>query len=86
MYRQLDALHFDESTADGLVKELDLPLMAWGSRIGLVTDRPDNVVRSLAPAHRELLSRNYISEVVISGRGKDKTIRYVANLNLGCRS
>lgn len=77
VYRQLDALHFDEKSSDGLVKELVLPLMAWGSRIGIVSERPDNVERTLTPAHRELLERGYIAQVTITGKGKDKTIHYV---------
>lgn len=77
VYRQLDAMHFDEESSDGLVKELALPLMAWGSRIGIVSERPDNVERTLRPAHRELLERAYIAQVNITGKGKDKTVHYV---------
>ena len=77
VYRQLDALHFDESTADGLVREVSAPLMAWGTRLGLISDRPDNLVRTLKPAHDELLARGYVAEVDLSGRGRDKQVRYV---------
>jgi plasmid replication initiation protein len=77
VYRQLDALHFDESTADGLVRELSAPLMAWGNRLGLLSDRPDNVVRTLTPAHEELQAKGYVAAVEITGRGRDKVVRYV---------
>lgn len=77
VYRQLDAMHFDESATDGLVGELVLPLMAWGNRLGVVSERPDTIERSLAPAHKELREQGYISDVEITGRGKDKTVRYV---------
>ncbi|MFC4453672.1 replication initiator protein A [Deinococcus sonorensis] len=77
VYRQLDALHFDESTADGLVRELSAPLMAWGSRLGILSDRPDNVARTLKPAHDELRARGYVAEVELTGRGRDKLLRYV---------
>ncbi|UQN08357.1 replication initiator protein A [Deinococcus sp. QL22] len=77
VYRQLDALHFDESTADGLVRELTAPLMAWGNRLGLLSDRPDNVVRTLTPAHEELQAKGYVAAVEITGRGRDKVVRYV---------
>lgn len=77
LYRQLDALHFDDSTADGLAREVSAPLMGWASRLGLMTDRPDNVVRTLKPAHEELLAKRYVDSVEITGRGKDKEVRYV---------
>lgn len=77
LYRQLDALHFDDSTADGLTREVSAPLMGWASRLGLMTDRPDNVVRTLKPAHEELLAKRYVDSVEITGRGKDKEVRYV---------
>lgn len=77
VYRQLDALHFDESTADGLVRELSAPLMAWGSRLGILSDRADNVARTLKPANDELLARHYIAEIELTGRGRDKQVRYV---------
>jgi plasmid replication initiation protein len=77
LYRQLDALHFDESTADGLAREVSAPLMAWGTRLGLISDRPDNLVRTLKPAHDELLSRGYVADIDLSGRGRDKQVRYV---------
>ncbi|QFP75018.1 replication initiator protein A [Deinococcus sp. AJ005] len=77
VYRQLDALHFDERTANGLVTEISAPLMAWSSRLGLTSDRTDNLSRTLAPAHRELLARGYIAEAEITGRGRDKIVRYV---------
>ena len=77
LYRQLDALHFDDSTADGLAREVSAPLMGWASRLGLMTDRPDNVVRTLKPAHEELRAKGYVDSVEITGRGKDKEVRYV---------
>lgn len=77
VYRQLDALHFDENTSNGLVEELVLPLMAWGNRIGIISDRPDNVERTLAPAHRELQEKGYIVQAELTGRGKGKMVRYV---------
>lgn len=77
VYRQLDTLQFDDSTASGLAKELSFPLMAWGSRLGIVSDRPDNVERTLRPAHNELLEKGYIQQIDVSGRGKDKMIQYV---------
>ncbi|GAA4012548.1 hypothetical protein GCM10022631_25360 [Deinococcus rubellus] len=77
VYRQLDALHFDERTANGLVPEISAPLMAWSSRLGLTSDRTDNLSRTLEPAHKELLARGYIAEVSITGRGRDKLVRYV---------
>ena len=77
LYRQLDALHFDETAEDGLSKEVMAPLVAWAVRLGLFSDRPDNIVRALKPAHDELLKRNYLTQVEISGRGKDKSVRYV---------
>ncbi|WP_083653692.1 replication initiator protein A [Deinococcus marmoris] len=77
VYRQLDALHFDERTANGLVAEISAPLLAWSTRLGLTSDRPDNLLRTLEPAHKELLARGYIAEVVITGRGRSKDVRYV---------
>jgi plasmid replication initiation protein len=77
LYRQLDALHFDETTEDGLSKEVMAPLLAWAVRLGLFSDRPDNIVRALKPAHDELLKRNYLMQVEVSGRGRDKSVRYV---------
>lgn len=77
VYRQLDALHFDESTADGLVRELHAPLMAWGNRLGILSERADNVIRTLTPAHNELRLRGYVTAVEVTGRGRDKLLRYV---------
>lgn len=77
VYRQLDTLQFDDSTPTGLAKELEFPLMAWASRLGIMSDRPDNVERTLKPAHDELQSRGYVQQVEFKGRGKDKMIRYV---------
>ncbi|GGL13602.1 replication initiator protein A [Deinococcus radiotolerans] len=77
VYRQLDTLQFDDAAPNGLVKELQFPLMGWASRLGIVSDRPDNVERTLRPAHEELLANNYVRQVEITGRGKDKLIRYV---------
>lgn len=77
VYRQLDALHFDESTADGLVRELTAPLMAWGSRLGILSDRVDNVARTIKPANDELLARGYLADVDVTGRGREKIVRYV---------
>jgi plasmid replication initiation protein len=77
VYRQLDALHFDESTPDGLVRELQAPLMTWGSRLGILSERADNVIRTLTPAHDELRLRGYVAEVEVTGRGRDKLLRYV---------
>lgn len=80
VYRQLDALHFDDTTASGLVRELRVPLMGWGSRLGLMSDRPDNIMRTLKPAHDELLDRKYVAAIEISGRGREKIIQYVFGL------
>lgn len=77
VYRQLDALHFDERTTNGLIPEISAPLMAWSSRLGLTSDRTDNLLRTLDPAHKELLARGYIAEVIMTGRGRDKVVRYV---------
>jgi len=77
VYRQLDTLQFDDAAPSGLAKELQFPLMGWASRLGIVSDRPDNVERTLRPAHEELLANNYVRQVEITGRGKEKLIRYV---------
>lgn len=77
VYRQLDALHFDDSTPDGLVRELSAPLMAWANRLGIFSDRADNVARTLKPANDELLAKKYVSEIELTGRGRDKLVRYV---------
>lgn len=77
VYRQLDTLQFDDSTPSGLAKELEFPLMGWASRLGIISDRPDNVERTLRPAHDELLAHQYVRQVEITGRGKTKLIRYV---------
>ncbi|SMB81970.1 Plasmid replication initiator protein [Deinococcus hopiensis KR-140] len=77
LYRQLDALHFDETTENGLVKEVTAPLLGWAVRLGLFSDRPDNILRSLQPAHDELLNRGYLGQVEHDGRGRQRTIRYV---------
>ncbi|WP_420594082.1 replication initiator protein A [Deinococcus sp.] len=80
LYRQLDAMHFDERTADGLSPEISAPLLAWSARLGLVSARPDNLVRTLTPAHEELLARGYLTEVDVTGKGRDKMLRYVFGL------
>jgi len=77
LYRQLDALHFDEGAEDGLAKDISAPLLAWAVRLGLFSDRPDNLVRALEPAHAELLEREYLSAVEHGGRGRGRTVRYV---------
>ena len=54
-----------------------MPLLAWSTRLGLVSDRPDNLVRTLTPAHDELLKRGYVAEIQMTGRGRDKLLRYI---------
>ena len=77
VYRQLDAVRFDENSPDGLKAEVGAPLMGWANRLGLLSDRPDNVQRTLTPAHDELLKRGYLQAVEYTGRGKVKEVRYV---------
>ncbi|WP_216322285.1 replication initiator protein A [Deinococcus aestuarii] len=77
LYRQLDALHFDEQAEDGLVREVTAPLLGWAVRLGLFSDRPDNILRALQPAHEELLARAYLNQVEHEGRGRQRTVRYV---------
>ncbi|ULH16958.1 replication initiator protein A (plasmid) [Deinococcus sp. KNUC1210] len=77
LYRQLDALQFDELAEDGLSREVTAPLLGWAVRLGLFSDRPDNIVRALQPAHQELLDKKYLQEIEHQGKGRSRTVRYV---------
>lgn len=63
------------------VLDISLSLIAWAEHLGLThqfdpRDLPRLVERALTPAHKDLQSAGYLTGVVITGRGRNKTVTY----------
>lgn len=65
-------LQNDENLAD----TYRVPLMRWASHLGLHWDRPDKVVRALAPVHESLKHAGLLESVEFEGRGAAQVITY----------
>ena len=65
-------LQNDENLAD----TYRVPLMRWAAHLGLHWDRPDKVVRALAPVHESLKRAGLLEGVEFKGRGTAQVITY----------
>lgn len=71
-------LSFQRSGVDNKpISAFTIPLVVWASHLGMQEMRPDTVMRSLKPAHEELVEVGFLSEVSYQGRGKQRVITYV---------
>ncbi len=59
------------------VSAFSIPLHVWATHLGMHEMRLDTVMRSLKPAHAELIGTGFLKEVTYQGRGKDRVIQYV---------
>lgn len=60
---------------------ISLPLATWAEHLGLTMEtngraRLDLALRSLHSAHEDLRSAGYLTDVVMEGRGRQKTVTY----------
>ncbi|MGM9320596.1 replication initiator protein A [Deinococcus aquaticus] len=53
-----------------------VPLMRWGAHLGLHWDRPDRVLRALAPVHESLKHAGVLAAVQVEGRGAAQILTY----------
>ncbi|MXV21184.1 replication initiator protein A [Deinococcus xianganensis] len=77
LYRVLDAARFDPENPDRQVDTLTFPVLAWGDQCKIPSEgQAWRVIRALTSPHQELIKRGYLADVILSGRGKDQTVRY----------
>lgn len=53
-----------------------VPLNTWATHLGMHEMRLDTVMRSLKPAHEELIAIGFLREVEYRGRGRARTVHY----------
>lgn len=77
LYRVLDAARIDPEDPHRQVDTLTFPVLAWGDQCKIPSDgQAWRVIRALSAPHEELVKRGYLADVVLSGRGRDQTVRY----------
>lgn len=77
LYRVLDAARIDPENPDRQVDTLTFPVLAWGDQCKIPSEgQAWRVIRALSSPHEELIKRGYLAEVVLTGRGKEQTVRY----------
>ena len=77
LYRVLDAARIDPEDPERQVDTLTFPVLTWGDQCKIPSDgQAWRVIRALSAPHEELIKRGYLAEVVLTGRGKDQTVRY----------
>ncbi|WP_233218700.1 replication initiator protein A [Deinococcus arcticus] len=77
LYRVLDAARIDPEDPERQVDTLTFPVLVWGDQCKIPSDAQAwRVIRALSAPHEELIKRGYLADVVLSGRGKDQTVRY----------
>ncbi|PNY79914.1 hypothetical protein CVO96_16635 [Deinococcus koreensis] len=65
-----------ESGRDVPVLAYSVPLTVWAAHLGMHGLRLDTVLRSLKPAHEELVEVGFLKEVTFQGRGQARTVHY----------
>ncbi|MDL2345178.1 replication initiator protein A [Deinococcus sp. MIMF12] len=77
LYRVLDAARINPEDPERQVDTLTFPVLSWGDQCKIPSDgQAWRVIRALSAPHQELIKRGYLAEVVLTGRGKDQTVRY----------
>lgn len=74
--RTLEALRRDPSTTQVVKDRLEFHLLHWAKTLRLEDGRPDNIRRSLANPHQELLDAQYLRSVEYVGRGSKQVVVY----------